>query len=115
MSITDVEKANEDVPPLQEQENPTIFDGDIEAANEAAPDLADQEGPKTELGESLHPKSVTFGIAYSQYATDGAGHGPDYFVSETDADGSDDSDDSGSGSGRDKPGKGPKSRAASKK
>ena len=114
MSITDVEKANEGVPPLQEQENPTIFTGDIDAANEAAPDLADQEGPKTELGDSLHPKSVTFGIAYSQYATDGAGHGPDYFVSETDADGTDDNGGTGGSAVGGKPGKGPKPRTTKK-
>ena len=46
MSITDVEKANEGVPPLQEQENPTIFTGDIDAANEAAPIWLTRKAPR---------------------------------------------------------------------
>lgn len=35
---------------------------------------------KTEKGEGLHTTSASFGLVYSDHATDGAGNGPEYFA-----------------------------------
>ena len=102
-----------DAPPLAEQENPTVFDGDIEQLNEDVPPLSEQESPKLELGDGYHKTSATFGLVYSDYDTDGAGHGPSDFAPADDDDDDDNGGTGGSAVGG-KPGKGPKSRAAKK-
>lgn len=53
------------------------------AAKDIDPDDRDMSAKHNELGEGLHPTSVTFGQVVSDYATDAAGNTPEDIAAQT--------------------------------